>query len=152
MWIGLDPLKHYKAFLIYYVIMSRQLKFRVWNNDTKRFESKGFLTSSSEVDKSYMLCGVMEFEQNDDDYDSDGENVIFNQFICLKDKNGITYCQDDIVKYENKNYRLIKGNYSFELLGFNEPSQDNPCDFFSENAFQLAEIIGNIHESPELLK
>ncbi len=45
--------------------MSREIKFRVWNNNTKRYESKGFLTSSSELDKSYILRGVMEFEQDE---------------------------------------------------------------------------------------
>ena len=74
------------------------------------------------------------------------------QFTGLKDKNGNTYCADDIVKYNGKNYRLIQGNYSFELVGFWEAFQDNPSDFFSENAFLVAEIIGNIHENPELLK
>ncbi|MCC9016948.1 YopX family protein [Flavobacterium lipolyticum] len=73
------------------------------------------------------------------------------QFLGLKDKNGKTYCQDDIVKYRGKFYRLSKGNYMFLLAGFNESGQDNPSDFFSEDAFLHGEIVGNIYEHPELL-
>lgn len=73
------------------------------------------------------------------------------QYVDLYDKNGNQYCQDDIVRYENKNYRLIKGLYMFELLGFSKSSQDNPSDFFSEEAYKKAEIVGNFHINPELL-
>lgn len=69
----------------------------------------------------------------------------------LFDKNGLNYCQDDIVKHNNKNHRLIRGSYAFELLDFYDSGQDDPTDFFSEYAHSSAEIIGNIHENPELL-
>jgi len=74
------------------------------------------------------------------------------QFTGLKDKNGVTYCQNDIVRYKNNNYRLMKGSYKFELLGFNESSQDDPSDFFSEKAYLESDIIGNIYENPKLLE
>lgn len=79
------------------------------------------------------------------------DEVILMQYTGLKDKNGKQYCQEDLVRYEGKIYRLIKGTYAFELVGFYEASQDNPCDYFSEQAYYFGEIIGNIHANPELL-
>ena len=76
---------------------------------------------------------------------------IIMQYIELIDKNGNQYCQDDIVLYKDQNYRLIKGKYMFELFSFYDPSQDIPCDFFSEGAYKKGEIIGNIYENPELI-
>ena len=42
------------------------------------------------------------------------------QYMDLKDKNRKRFCQDDIVKYKWKVFRLIKGTYAFELQGFYE--------------------------------
>lgn len=74
------------------------------------------------------------------------DNVKLMQYMDLKDKNGRIYCQDDLVLYKGKIYRLIKGTYMFELSGFFETSQDIQGDFFSEGAYQDGEIVSNIYE------
>lgn len=81
-----------------------------------------------------------------------GEDIELMQYTALHDKNKRTYCQNDIVRYKGKNYRLIKGTYKFELLGFKEPLQDDQSDFFSEGAYLESEIVGNIHEHKHLLE
>lgn len=74
------------------------------------------------------------------------------EYIQLKDIKGKYYCQDDLVKINDSIHRLIKGTYKFELVGFYNSSQDDPTCFFSEMAFSLGEIVGNIYENPELIK
>jgi len=117
----------------------REIKFRAWNGN-----------NMVDLYKATPLALV-------EGFNIDGLFIPFHsdyklmQFIGIKDKNGVEYCQEDIVKYKDKNYRLIKGSYMFELVGFYESSQDNPFDFFSEGAYLNAEIIGNIYENPNLL-
>jgi len=107
-------------------------KFRFWNKIVGRMTLKSYtLQEICDSEINFNLLNIM-------------------QYVDLKDKHGIEYCQDDIVKYRNKFYRLIKGNYQFELVGFSESSQCTPSDFFSEDAFKEGEIVGNIYETPEL--
>lgn len=99
-------------------------------------------------------CQIVPSGTEYDDIEQEMTRVISStvgEYMNLKDKNGKFYCEDDIVKYRNKNYLLIKGQTTFMLSKFYESSQDNPYDFFSEKAFSKAEIIGNIHDNPELL-
>lgn len=119
-----------------------ELKFRAYHKEHKKmFEVFSFC-------KYYIKVKI---ENSDTAKDKIENFEPLMQFVNLRDKNNKQYCQDDIVCYRNKNYRLIFGTYSFELLGFCEHCQDVPCDFFSEDAYLHAEIIGNVYENPELL-
>lgn len=122
-------------------------KFRAWDKVDQKMRMVEELCFDSE-------CVTLEDFLNGKKWHSivrNFEEVILMQYTGLKDKNGKQYCQDDLVRYEGKIYRLIKGTYAFELVGFYEASQDNPCDYFSEQAYYFGEIIGNIHANPELL-
>jgi len=78
----------------------------------------------------------------------------FMQYTGLKDKNGVEIYEGDVFwsDYADAYYQVI---FSTEYLGFF-------CETENENVFyddriiplydQLIEIIGNIHENPELLK
>jgi len=117
---------------------NREIKFRAWKDGML----SGFvILGTNQIAFTYL-----------DKLEKIVNDVKLMQYTGLKDKNGVEYCQDDIVKYKDKNYRLIKGSYMFELVGFYETSQDIPSDFFSEKAYLNAEVIGNIYENPNLLK
>jgi len=130
--------------------MSRDIKFRVWNNNTKRYESKGFLTSSSELDKSYVLRGVMEFEQDEDDYNDDGENIFLEQFTGLKDELGKDIYEGDILDFpfEMGIAYVINDGFRFAVKS---PGSE-AVDYEGESVLKCTRVIGNIHENPELLK
>ena len=140
--------------------MSRQIKFRVWHTFYKRFENKGYLTSwCNEIDKNYVLSGVMENQTEEDYFEDDGMDVIFHQFTGHLDKNGKDIFEGDII-----NFNRGIGNWTGERM---ETTHEV---VFSEEVFAFVlkygssyikfrkhwnyeyEVIGNVFETPELLK
>lgn len=137
--------------------MSRDLKFRVWNTVLKKYVCPNVV---EQKDGLWLNLG-----NEDNLYE-------FEQYTGLKDKNGKEIYEGDIVRlYEHdwwdgkivKHHKnpKIEGNFvvyynddtaSFEMEN-TQPYEDNgirgvePFGFAS----QEYEVIGNIHENPELL-
>src|SRR5690606_27697926 len=95
----------------------KNTKFRVWDNVDYM---------SSQFTLKDVQEGRIKFT----------DDCLVMQFTGLRDKNGKMYCQNDIVRHNEKNYPLILDTYKFHLNGFYESSQDNPTDFFSEEAYK----------------
>lgn len=131
--------------------MNRELKFRVWNNYSKRFESKGFLTTwCNEKSKNYTLSGIMEYEQSDEEYGDDGEDVEILQFTGLKDKNGVEIYDGDILK--NSFGDIIKVEFNCGSYGNFDISTSIWLSFCScYTDYDELEVIGNIYENSNLL-
>ena len=112
----------------------REIKFRVWYNNNMNYTP---------------LCsmGIFHFVNR---YNLEAEKKGFiMQLTGLKDKNGKDIYEGDIVKYESK-YRnfidVIIYNEGFACFTIENEIIDwmlPDCNY---------EIIGNIHENPELLK
>jgi hypothetical protein len=78
-------------------------------------------------------------------------NLEVMQFTGLNDKNGEPIFEGDILKKGGKIYFVVYKMASFELRKESDPincasGRRNYCDWL------LMEVIGNIYESPELLK
>lgn len=67
------------------------------------------------------------------------------QFTGLADKNGTKIFEGDIVEYEGKRYRI---DYLTHYARF---SAVKPNTVFCVFAYQRGEVIGNIHDNPELI-
>ena len=81
----------------------------------------------------------------------DIEDVIFKtvgQYTCLKDKNGVKIFGGDILRDENKTLGTVefnKGRFVGSFYG---------RTYYSELYFdaEKSEVIGNIHDNPELME
>ncbi len=132
----------------------RELKFRVWDKRTNCFLPDYCRFGLSTSSKGFLDLNEL-FE----------ENYILNQFTGLTDKNKKEIYEGDIVKWIIKPLNLryeeeweewekqgsIMENYiqKVEYLGaYIKPFIESP---FVPYSSKTCEIIGNIHENPELI-
>lgn len=135
--------------------MSRELKFRAWDKKDKKYllpEDQEFVILPTRPSFGVTIPFQSEFYPNENpDIDcidwADADLIMgryeLEQYTDLKDKNGKEICEGDIVKQTHSN---LVCPVRFECGGF-LPFTSDMMTFDND----YCEVIGNIHENPELL-
>jgi uncharacterized phage protein (TIGR01671 family) len=134
--------------------MSREIKFRVWDKKTERFQSGFHLTSDGKI---IFACLV------------DNEDYILSQFTGLLDNNGKEIFEGDILIFyirldadidDAGQVFSCKGQVIFDNGAFimqNIEPKVRPFFYFDWDTMKIGEhceelsVGGNIYQNPELL-
>lgn len=138
----------------------REIKFREW--DQNRHEIYGGdipgMSYGNREDFDDMVgfrfahTELMDYEGTEEFQNK----RILEQFTGLHDKNGKEIYEGDIVEFPSKRGTInfmgivVYEKFCFNIKGFYEVFYDYPSLAFSEG--NNYEVIGNIHENPELLE
>lgn len=126
--------------------MKREIKFRAWDTLNKiMLELYGFI-KTVELDESVYIVQGPEI---DDTIICD--DLIIMQYTGLKDKNGKEIYEGDIISgdFFNEKFKTMgEVIYSEHFCFYASKNLSGETPLFKINRI---EIIGNIHENPELL-
>lgn len=146
--------------------MNREIKFRAWqtnvgdyNKETKEFTPRPTYFYGRDV----ILDGNGQLLSVESGWDIQGveepKNYTLEQYTGLKDKNGKEIYEGDIIKFADLELAMkpvgivcfADGKFFIKDWEFDDGSY-HIVDFYDYNIpHKDFEIIGNIHENPELL-
>ncbi len=119
--------------------MSREIKFRAWDDNAKRWLSRG---ESVTMPLAFKFTDELKAEAN----------FYIEQYTGLKDKNGKEIYEGDIMRFDAIDYEIY---WSSEFSGWHNRRIDKGERIYGSNSFEevtrFGSVIGNIHENPETL-
>lgn len=134
--------------------MGREILFRGKQVDTGEW-LYGFLSQSRNIkEKPAILKPCIDYEENGVMMFGIVDPKTVGQFTGLRDKNGTRIFEGDIVADVNYEYDKYVVKFSDERCGFFPFAKGDGCGCCEINVLsvEFAEVIGNIHDNPELLK
>ena len=117
---------------------NREYKFRAWDKVIKTMN----------YNPSVGCAGSEDYEINDAFIENNSQKLVWMQFTGLKDKNGKKIYEGDILKWTHPSFQEMKKEY--KILEMSDIRKSLMLEPDCLNGW--IEVIGNIYESPELLK
>lgn len=126
--------------------MKREIKFR-----GKDIENENGWRYGSLVVYPDGNCVIVEFDKDENELSYDVQPETVGQFTGLYDKNGKEIYDGDICRTK-EGYFIVKWhNKACAFMAYNLKSYA-PFSWFSNVETTGIEVVGNVHDNPELLK
>ncbi|APS42193.1 hypothetical protein FOL01_1334 [Weissella jogaejeotgali] len=116
----------------------REIKFRVWDNETNKFWHEG---------RNLALVSLVPDNLINDD------STVLEQYTGLKDKNGVQIYEGDILQHKASKFINFTVLFKYGCYYAHDTSEIMSDELLgSLNFDNEMTVIGNIHENPELLE
>ena len=130
----------------------REIKFRAWDGEKMITPDKDKYYNRIRID----LSGGMERMHGSEHYDEKVDYTLM-QYTGLKDKSGVEIYEGDILSPNNREVRIGEyfGPYGMGSGAYtvsHAEDYDGKSYGITSKQVSHSEVIGNIHENPELLK
>lgn len=124
--------------------MSREIKFRAYDKEAKEYYY------NAEYTYDFQCSGRGCYADSFGDLLEHPERYVVEQYTGLKDKNGKDIYEGDVLRFKMhtgkyENYEIVFRDAMFEAINADD------TNFISYSTWDFGEVIGNIHENPELL-
>lgn len=133
----------------------RDIKFRVWSNRDKIWLNHCAVIDCGGKVGSHFVEVTAENKIIEHCPSIDHLEPIIQQYTGLKDRNGKEIYEGDIIKYSKLDYRVVWYDwlcrYRIECPKY-VTYKIIANEDFTDRIAQCSEIVGNIFETPELLK
>ena len=129
----------------------REIKFRAWDKNQKRWLDDVYIRldgwASSMLSDDGGKNGLWEHDAGNHD------DIVLIQYTGLKDKNGKDIYEGDIIQtVAEDGTKLSKFQIDWRDGAFRKLRDDGNIYFAESCGVKHTEVIGNIHENPELLE
>lgn len=130
--------------------MTRELKFRAWDKTEKKMNILGEIGICQEyscitfTNEEHRIC---DWPLGDNET---LENQIIMQYINMKDKNDKEIYEDDIAEMRHDKHVYWRRVVRWESI--TDPELGGEIGRGFDTGFEASEVIGNIHQNPELLE
>jgi uncharacterized phage protein (TIGR01671 family) len=125
----------------------REIKFRGKRLDNGEWIYGSLLVSHFKDDKKERYF-ITQFSGNYT-FEHEVDPATVGQYTGLKDKNGKEICEGDILLDESGTYAVVGYSMGAFYVDFGEGFD---LQYFTECIHEICEVVGNIHDDPELLK
>lgn len=129
------------------------IKFRAWDKGEKwmvydvqdAYDGMWSERNSDEINDYYSYVSTFQSF-------TDEESFNFMQYTGLKDKSGIEVYEGDVLYHPLQGKRRVYYPYSDSIASYGLREINTGLGSILQDAHAVWEVIGNIHENPELLE